>query len=49
MKLKNKGGRWQLADTVWNMPVEGAEGVMLGEVNFILLFITLFKANSCCC
>ena len=31
MKLENKGGLWQFNDTVWTMPVEGAEGNIENE------------------
>ena len=31
MKLENKGGIWQFNDTVWTMPVEGAEGNIENE------------------
>ena len=46
MKLKNKGGRWQLADTVWNMPVEGAEGVISDENSTDVLGLKKSVANS---
>ena len=46
MKLKNKGGRWQLADTVWNMPVEGAEGSISDENSTDVLGLKKSAANS---
>ena len=46
MKLKNKGGRWQLADTVWNMPVEGAEGSISDKNSTDVLGLKKSAANS---
>ncbi len=46
MKLKNKGGRWQLADTVWNMPVEGAEGSISDKNSTYVLGLKKSAANS---
>ena len=46
MKLKNKGGRWQLADTVWNMPVEGAEGSISDKNSTDVLGLKKSAANT---